>query len=60
MRRGLDAITWAGPVSVPALSGKGMEGNSLNIAYCPSSQNTSQHVDLLNLDSILSMLRGFR
>lgn len=47
MHRGLDTITWAGPVSVPALSGKGIEGNSLNIAYFPSSPTSKVHPNML-------------
>lgn len=45
--RGLDTTMWAGPVSVPTLSGKGMEGNSLNIAYFPSSPTSEIRCSML-------------
>lgn len=47
MCRGLDTITWAGPVSVPALSGKGMEGNSLNNAQFPPSLTSKIRSNML-------------
>lgn len=40
MCHGLNTIMWAGPASVPALSGKGMEGNSSNNAHFPSSSTS--------------------
>ena len=45
--RGLDTIMWAGLVSIPTLSGKGMEGNSLNTAYFPSSPTSKMRSNML-------------